>query len=301
MPDIQKVNESLEAAVQSLLNLKKALNEETQQIQAQETASQETPIEYDSFESLKNAVNSDKWPVAVNPNLICDPNSTQDKEERARGIIELMIEQDLKDTKFLDYGCADGAVVNLSKEYETEASVGYDVTQQSWIQKGTLLTTDWEQVKANGPYDIILLFDVIDHLKSESPTEVLSKIKEVLKDEGRIYMRCHPITSRHATHLYHELNKAYLHLVFTQEELKQLIPNSHYEESNNGPVYPIMGYNKIIEDAGLKIVNRRDLTEKVENFFKIPKIADRIQKTLKYDQFPDFQMSLQFIDHVLSK
>lgn len=310
MPDIQKVNESLEAAVQSLLNLKKALNEEPQEVTAQSQMTPMTPMsqqieqteDYDSFESLKSAVHSDKWPSAVNPNLICDPNSSQDKEERARGIIELMIEQDLKGTKFLDYGCADGAVVNLSKEYETELSVGYDLAQRNWIQvTGAFNTYDFEQVKANGPYDVILLFDVIDHLQSETPVQVLSKVKDLLKDDGRIYMRCHPITSRHATHLYHEMNKAYLHLVFTPEELKQVVPSSSHEETNNGPKFPIMGYNNYIKEVGLKVVNRRDLTEKVESFFKIPKIADRICKTLGSDSFPDFQMSLQFIDFVLSK
>jgi hypothetical protein len=89
--------------------------------------------------------------------------------------------------------------------------------------------------------------------------------------------------------------------VFTPKEIKHLIDATPYEEINDGPTYPIMGYNGFVKEAELNVINRRDLTEKVESFFKIPKIADRIQKTLGYDSFPDFQMSLQFIDFVLSK
>ena len=303
MPDIQKVNESLEAAVQSLLNLKKALNEEPQvQAQSESPLPKEKTVDYDSFESLKNAVKSDKWPAAVNPNLICDPNSQKDKEERARGIIELMIEEDLKGKKFLDFGCGDGSVVATSTEYETELSVGFDISQQPWEpREGSIFTYDYEVVVQNGPYDIILLFDVLDHLKAEPPVTVLKKLKSLLKNDGKIYMRCHPFVSRHGTHLYHELNKAYLHLVFTNDELNELVPNSKYKEENIGITYPIKTYSEYIKEAELNVLNRRDLTEKVEGFFQIPKIADRIMEKTKFEHFPEFQMSLQFIDFILSK
>lgn len=304
MPDLQKVNESLEAAVQSLLELKKALNSESPTVVAQNIPPTEpqTQEEYNTFESLKNALNGDKWPAAVNPNLICDPNSAQDIEERARGIIELMIEEDLKGKKFLDYGCGDGSVVNLSREYNTALSVGYDIVHRTWKQvSGTMISSSFDDIKEQGPYDVILLFDVIDHLKTENPLQVLKKLKDILSPEGRIYMRCHPFTSRHATHLYHDLNKAYIHLVFSPEEIKQIIPQSNYEEHNIGVVYPIKTYTDYVAEAGLNVINRRDLTEKVENFFKIPKIAERIIRNIKFDNFPEFQMSLQFIDFVLSK
>ena len=63
---------------------------------------------------------SDRWPEAVNPNLICDINSDEDKSERGRGIIDILIEEDLKDLKFLDFGCGEGHCPAIATEYARE-------------------------------------------------------------------------------------------------------------------------------------------------------------------------------------
>lgn len=292
MPDLQKINQSLELAIQSLLELKKEINEE----------SMHTQFESQEFKTLREAVQSDEWPSAVNPMLICDPDSLTDIEDRAKGIIELLITEDLIEKKFLDYGCGNGATVNAATEYKTSLSIGYDIENQNWQSKnGSILTSNWLEVEQNKPYDIILLFDVIDHLSGESPTDVLKKIKNVLSENGKIYMRCHPWTSRHGTHLYHNLNKAYLHLIFSPEELQALLPESKNAEPNICVTYPIKTYTSYIEEAGLKIVNRKNTTETVEEFFKEPKIAKRIMNKTKFENFPEFQMSLQFVDFILSK
>jgi 2-polyprenyl-3-methyl-5-hydroxy-6-metoxy-1,4-benzoquinol methylase len=260
----------------------------------------------DSFESLKNALTSNKWPEAVNPNLICNPNSSDDKMERGRGILEMFIEEDLKGLKFLDYGCGEGQCTSIATDLNTGVSVGYDIKANdywsNYPQKENLFyLTDFEKVKEKGPYDVILLYDVIDHLVGEEPIAVLSKLNSILSPNGKIYMRTHPFVSRHGTHLYHDINKAYIHLVFTPDELKELIPTSKYSEPSIGVTAPIMTYDSFINGSGLKILNKRDITEKVEPFFKIPKIAERIMKNLQKNNFPEFQMSLQFIDYVLAK
>lgn len=312
MADINKLNQSFDQMIQLMMQMKDSLNDELAAQQKPEPKPEPKPVvveqkalNLDSFEKVKEAFNSDKWPEAVNPNLICDPTSDTDKIERGRGIIELMIEEDLKDLNVLDYGCGEGHCAHLAADYKTANSVGFDITENdSWktLQKeGVTLTTSFEQVKENGPYDIIILFDVIDHIKGENPIAMLKKAKSLLKEEGKIYMRCHPFMSRHATHLYHTVNKAFAHLVFTPEELKQLAPNVPYFEENIGVKFPLKTYHDYISQAGLRSINRRDITEKVEPFFKIPKIAERIMKNTEFDQFPEFQMKLQFIDFVLRK
>ncbi len=260
----------------------------------------------EDFENLKKALFSDKWPEAVNPHLICDPNSEQDKMERARGIIELMIEEDMKGLKMLDMGCGEGHCVALASEYHTGLAVGYDLKQYpSWesfrSRPNTVYTTDFAEVKQHGPFDVVIIFDVIDHSMTEMPSDILKKASGVLKDSGKIYMRTHPFVSRHATHLYHDLNKAYIHLIFSNDELKQLIPEARFEEPSLRIVTPIIAYETFIKDANLVQVNKREITEKVEPFFKIPKIAERIMGTVGFKHFPDYQMSIQFIDYVLTK
>jgi SAM-dependent methyltransferase len=249
---------------------------------------------------------SPKWPEAVNPNLICNPESFDDKNERGRGIIEMCIEENLKDLKFLDYGCGEGHCAALSAEYNSTISIGYDPQpKDTWsnytARNNLLFTSDFNAVKAAGPFDVILLYDVIDHVVGESPEDVLAKVSSLLSPTGKIYMRTHPFISRHGPHLYHDLNKAYIHLVFTPDELRQLIPNSKYREPCIGVTTPIRTYEGFITKAGLKIMNKRDIQEKVEPFFKIPKIAERIMRNLGVNSFPDFQMSLQFIDYILTK
>lgn len=257
------------------------------------------------FDELKALLQSDKWPEAINPHLICDPNSETDKTDRAKGIIELMIEKNLKGLKLLDIGCAEGHIAILASTYGTTKSVGFDVqSSPNWdncTDPNVVLTTDPNVVAANGPYDVIIIFDTLDHLNGITPTEFLKIAKSMLADNGKIYMRTHPFTSRHATHIYNDLNKAFIHLVFTPEELTSLVPNSVYKQDNIGSSTPLGSYQKMIEDAGLKSVSRREIKEKPEDFFKMPKIANRIMKNTGHESFPEFQMSLSFIDWELEK
>lgn len=305
MANIEKLEQSLDQMIQLMVTMKKSLSEDVKDAEPPQK-DVEKPEDMNTFEQLKSALDSDEWPAAVNKNLICDPNSEEDKTERGRGIIELMIEEDLDGLKFLDYGCGEGHCAYLSSEYKTTKSVGYDIKKHdewdNFDEKDNLvITDDIEKVKENGPYDVVTLFDVIDHTATD-PVEVLSEVKSLLSENGKIYLRCHPNTSRHATHLYHDLNKAFVHLVFTPEELKSIIPESAFEQKNYGVKYPLMTYGKYIEESGLKEVNRRDVKENVEQFFKIPKISERILKNLGgFDAFPEFQMSMGFIDYILKK
>jgi 2-polyprenyl-3-methyl-5-hydroxy-6-metoxy-1,4-benzoquinol methylase len=258
-----------------------------------------------SFADLKREVEDGNWPQAVNGNLICDPHSEADKEERGRGVIELMVEEDLKGLKFLDYGCGEGHCAALAADYQPDISVGYDLVDK-WNESfndrpSVVMTTDLEEVKRHAPYDVILLFDVLDHVEGEDPVSMLKKLSEMITDKGKVYMRCHPFTSRHATHLYHDLNRAYLHLVFTEEEMKDLVPNSEFEETNIGVNRPMATYAQYIREGGFKELNRREITEKVEPFFQTSEIARRISKATKSEKFPNFQLSIQFIDYVLGK
>lgn len=315
MPDLKKANDVLDQIIEGLKTLKVALSEEPTPTPTPVTP-QPTPVpqpeteDYSSVEALIRALESDKWPEAVNPNLICDPSNEVDKIERGRGVIELMIEEDLKGLKLLDYGCGEGHLVKVSQEYNPAMSVGFDKVPFSvWAQRlegspqpdRILYTNDYSQVQQNGPYDVVLLFDVIDHVVDETPVVVMTKAREVLNEKGKIYMRCHPYTSRHATHLYHELNKAYVHLIFKPEELKVMLPESKYFEPNIGVTRPLMTYEKWIAEAGLKIVTKREITEKPESFFKIPKVAEKIMTNANFQSFPEFQLSLQFVDYVLEK
>lgn len=251
------------------------------------------------------------WPQAVNPNLICELDNEKEKEERANGIVELMIEENLDGKKFLDFGCGEGHVAEVASRHNTSLSIGYDiVNNENWSKRnGDNLeyTTHLNVVTSNAPYDVILLFDVLDHVAPydnlSAPQRVLGGVADILSPGGKIYLRCHPWTSRHATHVYHWLNKAYVHLIYTNEELENMGVNPG--ETTQKVVKPVATYRQWIQESGLEVDNERIVKEPVEEFFKSPKFSEKILKNVgKYgfsEGFPEFQMSVQFIDYIASK
>jgi SAM-dependent methyltransferase len=261
------------------------------------------------FDELKELLHSDLWPAAVDEYLICDPNSEEDKLNRAEGIVELIIDTDLKDKKFLDFGCGEGHVVHKAAEGKPKAAVGYDIeSHENWIKytsENAIFTTDIAKIEESGPYDAILLYDVLDHMES-GQVETLQKLKTLLKNDGSIYARVHPFGSRHATHLYHTLNKAFVHLVFTDEELKQL---GFPVEPSAKLKFPLVGYGGWISRGGLRSSSCNMLRESIEPIFlRNQLLRQRIVKTFKDDPMsarirgiPNFQMEIQFCDYVLKK
>jgi SAM-dependent methyltransferase len=259
---------------------------------------------HSEFGLLKGLLESSKWPEAVFSAQIADESSESDKMERAEGISDILLPPFL-DKKFLDFGCGEGHVAkHVSKE--AAFSVGYDIIPRgpSWENKNEklLLTTDFEKVKNEGPYDIILIYDVLDH-SQESPEELLLKAKSVLSQEGKIYLRCHPWTGRHGGHAYKKINKAFVHLVFEEKELSELGVVLDY---NKKILRPINTYNKAIEDAGLKRSEPEVDTQEVEAFFEENSlIRNRILNSLGLATWtsdtPAFQMSQCFLDYVLEQ
>jgi len=301
----REVENALDKIISGLTDLKRMLVQGSLQQPMQNYFQQESlnkPIkkrDNSEFEQLKALLNSDQWPAAINTNLVCDPNSEKDKLDRAKGVVELMIEEPLKNKTFLDFGCGEGHATYMAAKGHCNKAIGYDIKDDKhWSDfhdDNLTYTTNFSTVVNNGPYDVILLFDVIDHTEREQPLLMLKKVNQLLKPSGKIYTRCHPFTSRHATHLYNTLNKAYIHLVFTPQELKTICPEV------GQPTIKIMNprkeYGELFEKVGLKEVNRRVIQEEIEDFFKTPLISNRIMKNLGLKDFPPYQ----FIDFCLEK
>lgn len=286
--DSKFINEKLDEVIKTLSELKNSLQ-------------QVVSLRENKFDSLKQLLLSDKWPEAVNSALICDPNSEEDKKERGIGIVELVVDQSLTENqKFLDYGCGEGHCVNAAVEaLGCGLAVGFDIKPSNWTNTEKIkFTSSYDEVMSLGPYDAILIFDVLDHVENETPIDLLKKAKDLLATNGKIYLRTHPWISRHGTHLYHKINKAYAHLVFTVDELSQIIENFQ-DEVNQKIVYPIKTYEDYFDSVNLKIADKQEIKEHVDTFFQQPDILERILTNTGHATFPEFQMSLSFIDYKL--
>jgi 2-polyprenyl-3-methyl-5-hydroxy-6-metoxy-1,4-benzoquinol methylase len=260
------------------------------------------------FEYLKSLLQSTEWPEAVSEFQIVNDKSEEDKNDRAEGIVDLLVDVELSGKKFLDIGCGEGHIAKYASK-KSSFCVGYDLTKPlsslfDWEVESNncILTTNFDKVIEKAPYDIIMIYDVIDHTEKEMPEELLKKAKSVLADDGEIYLRCHPWCSRHGDHLYRKINKAFIHLIFSEEEMASLGFTS--DERNLKVKFPMIFYEDIINKSGLKTKSRDIETELVEDFFKTNKIvSERIKNTISLQGhvFPEHQISQCFHDYVLVK
>lgn len=262
----------------------------------------------DDFMQLKSLLDSPDWPQAVFAAQIADESSERDKEDRAEGIAEIMLPP-YGGKRFLDFGCGEGHVARYVSK-ESSLSVGYDILRSpasslTWEEKvgNLLLTVDWGRVESEGPYDLILLYDVVDHCECD-PAEVLRKAASVLALDGKIVLRCHPWCGRHGGHLYRKINKAFAHLVFTDEELSEM---GVEVEHNNKVLRPLNSYTRAIEAAGLVKASEPEVdSQEVEDFFRETSVvSDRILRNWGLKEWgqdpPQFQMSQCFVDWTLKK
>lgn len=168
------------------------------------------------------ACSDPSWPVAVPPSMIV--NTEADWKRRAGVIVNAYLNQSLTGKKFLDFGCGNGAVAHAAADAGASVAVGYDVVDApSWASGGNAkLTTDWNEVLANGPYDVLLMFDVFDHMDKNTQIEHCLKAASAVARGGTIYFRGHPWSSRHGGHIYRRLNKAFVHLMLTPGLVEKL-------------------------------------------------------------------------------
>ena len=253
------------------------------------------------------------WPYAVNPALIVNTDDEDEVRLRARNIVEMSIEQDVFGLNFLDFGCGEGHVAAEVLARGARKVVAHDIKAgDKWptlSEQGNLLyTTDWKQVVENAPYDFILIYDVLDHVMNRDPKDVLSDLSKLLNKDGFISVRFHPWISRHGSHLYTQLNKAYAHLIFDDEKLKRC----GYEVTPmRKVVHPMMTYKNWIQKAGLSVVKEDKIQEPVEDFFlKNDLLKSMIQKHFKNSPMEEYKegkgdlsrvMSFHFCDFVLAR
>lgn len=269
---------------------------------------------------------NDSWPEAVNDSLIVDKNDASSRSFRAIQILNMISKAgvEIKNaSKVLDYGCGDGTVAFQNHLGRTGVTVAYDRKDPSVISSDSrlILTSQYNDVTANSPYDVIILYDVLDHLEGVDPVEFLKSVGSLLAKNGRIFMRLHPWTARHGAHLYeYELdrsntalmhlprkrypaNKAYVHLALTTDEMVKLSINPDKIAGPNLKVNrPLAFYSSLIEKSGLIVEKCKKHNTIVEPFFS-GEVLDRMINVTwggKIDHDTALKiMSLQFIDYVL--
>lgn len=208
----------------------------------------------------------DDWPPAAAPHMIVNGKGESEKQFRAVQVVKLLRE-DLTHKRVLDLGCDEGYISRELSEVAHQV-VGYDLKPRpTWdgLANAKLRFSQDRSDVAAAPYDFILLYDVIDHLEGEDPVALLTWANGLLSHGGKIFVRAHPWTSRHGGHLYEiGLNKAFLHLALTPDELARL---GHTPPPALRLARPQASYESLFKDAGLKVLEKKVHGETVDEFF----------------------------------
>lgn len=231
-------------------------------------------------------IHSDKWPVAIEPRHLCDSNSDEDKMTRANAILDQVVDVDLYGLKFLDYGCGEGHVAFAAAK-TASVSVGYDLYKMGWDifpeTHNLILTTDPSDY---GPFDVILLHDVLDHVKD--PLSVLEHARSLLDNRGRICVFCHPWCSKTGGHNYRDTNRAYAQLFFPEEEGQKVYR-------------PFEEYKDWFDDAGLVVKHERPSFNEIPKILHVQTLAERLKAIYGEDKFPEEHLRVSNIVYSLSK
>jgi 2-polyprenyl-3-methyl-5-hydroxy-6-metoxy-1,4-benzoquinol methylase len=250
-----------------------------------------------SFRQTRDLINSEEWPRAIDPKLICLTDEMA--SQRAQAILDIIIGESLTSKSFLDFGCGEGHVIMQALDQNPKIALGYDLNRSKFKFDNDHFTSEFDMVVANGPFDIILLQDVLDHLEFENAVSVLIKLKSILTKNGRIYIRNHPWCSRHGTHLYTQFNKAFAHLAFDDTELCRMngYANDHTIKLNN----PIHTYRDWFSSAGFKIISEIPITKKLEKFFTKKSLSsDRIIAHWNGDETAMISnMEIEFVEYMI--
>jgi SAM-dependent methyltransferase len=248
------------------------------------------------LEVIRRLLDNDDWPIALDPDLIC--NTEEKTKKAATAVLTLLVSEDLKNKRFLDFGCGAGHVVVEALKHEVKTATGYDLDLSKCKFNIPNFFSDLDKVNDAGPYDLILMHDVLDHAVGIPPVEILAQANNLLAKNGRLYLRNHPWCSRHGGHIFEQKNKAFLHLVLDEIELIRVA--GLQTEPNVRVLNPIETYRDWINKAGFNIISETPIITPVENFFLAPsRINSRIQKHWHNTNSPQDRLEVDFVEYIL--
>ncbi len=121
--------------------------------------------------------------------------------------------------KVLDYGCGSGAFINAIQGVNGIEAIGYEPFMTERVDTDSTIYKEFASVEAAGPFDVITIFETIEHLEDRELCEFLTKADKLLTLRGKILCSA-PIEIGLAL-LMKEINRCILH--------KRLPENSAFE------------------------------------------------------------------------
>lgn len=215
------------------------------------------------------------WPKAVEDSLIIDQNNQESLKYRAVQVMSVL-PMNIKGLNVLDMGCGSGHTA-IEMACQAKSVTAYDINNpasdiKEKIPSNLSFADSLKDVETKGKFDLIVLYDVVDHTKGD-PLELINKCKDLLKEDGVIFLRAHPWVSNTGGHLYETHNYAYLHLYLTPNEMSKLGYKLPY---NIKVTRPMAVYEDWFKKANLKILSRKIKAQPIKDILKDEQILKRI-------------------------
>lgn len=251
---------------------------------------------------IKQLMAIDCWPEAISPNLVREPTESEQRNRAQQLLNNMLKSQNVEGMHFLDFGCGEGWIVAEAANYGFASTTGYDIAISSqWTKIKDAKCTNNLQELPKQFYDIIFLYDVLDHCFD--PLQLMSQVQSLLKPTGIVHVRCHPWTARHATHLFRQgVNRAYLHLFLTWDEIKVLLGGTKDPIFTRVELDPITAYHYWF--SNFEIQKEFIIREDVSEFFFVPAFKELLASEQRISLYEVDElltkMRIQFIDYRLS-
>lgn len=235
------------------------------------------------------------WPMAIDASLLC--TTEEQIQKRADAVLDLLVAENLRGKRFLDYGCGKGHTIPAALKREASLVMGYDLIDEFLFDKQNF-SSNFDVIKNNAPYDVVLLHDVLDHIQVLDPVQAIIQAASVLAPNGRMYIRNHPWSSRHGGHVYLQKNLAFIHLVLDEVELTRCfgIQPDHVLKISQ----PLETYRHWFKQANLIVKNEFIIKTEVEPFFKNKQIiVDKLNRIWNANEVIESYMEIDFVEYIL--
>ncbi|MBN2383614.1 class I SAM-dependent methyltransferase [bacterium] len=180
-------------------------------------------------------------------------------------------------TLVLDAGCGLGGRTVFYSEKGSDSVIGIDIDQEhishskEFADKRNVKNVHFLVGNLNNlpfksnVFDIILLNDVIEHIRRPYLMSSFAEIKRVIKVKGKICLEFPPWTNAFAAHLYDYIYIPWCHLLFSSSTLINVI-NNHNPNPQFGKLSRIEHFNElnriviseflsILSEVGFKVIH----------------------------------------------
>jgi len=148
--------------------------------------------------------------------------------------------------KVLDFGCGWGNWLSNLENINIVEAYGYDINQfkvDHVKKRGLYASTDYQEIFEQGPFDIIVCNDVIEHV--DQPIKIVSEISSLMKDGSVLHAAVPRFTKKDIKKSVRLMEKGKRLKAFHLGHINYLTPQS---------------FEKIMRDYDLRPINAQTLT-----------------------------------------